>query len=50
MQAGRLHRVQAKPKIKPADHPTPDLGIAIEGYGHLRGKACLMLNRTSDGG
>ncbi|WGD51262.1 hypothetical protein QA641_38230 [Bradyrhizobium sp. CB1650] len=49
MQARRLHRVEAKPKIKPTDHPTLDLEIAIEGYGHLRGKACPMLNRTSDG-
>jgi hypothetical protein len=49
MQARRLHRVQAKPKIKPTDHPTLDLQFAIEGYGHLRGKARLMLNRTSDG-
>jgi hypothetical protein len=49
IQVRHLHRVQAEPKIKPTDHPTPDLQLAIEGYGHLRGKARLMLNRTSDG-
>jgi hypothetical protein len=49
MQVRRLRCVQAKPKIKPTDHPTPDSESAIEGYGQLRGKARLMLNRTSDG-
>ena len=48
-QVRRLHGAQAKPKIKATDHPIPDLSIEIEGNGHIRGKACLMLNRTSEG-
>ncbi len=48
MQAMRRHVAQAEPKINPTDHPILDLKFQIEGYGHFRGKARLMLNRTEN--
>jgi hypothetical protein len=50
MQGTLLQLAQAKPKINPADRPMLDHQLKVEGYGHVRGKACLMLNRTSVGG
>jgi hypothetical protein len=47
MQVDRLRNAQAKPKISLADRPILNLQTQIEGYGRLRGKACLMLTRTS---
>ena len=47
MQLTILRHAQAEPKITATDHPTPDPAIEIKGYGHLRGKARLVLNRTS---
>jgi hypothetical protein len=44
-----LHAAQAEPKINLTDRPILDLEIQIEGYGHSRGKARLMLPRTSRG-
>jgi hypothetical protein len=49
IQEMRLHVAQAEPKINLADRPILDLKIQIEGYGHFRGKARLMLPRTTDG-